>query len=113
MERYLVVVNDEEQYSLWPEGRPLPAGWRAEGFAGEREACLAHIETVWTDLRPAICAGPWRRASWPAVRRRTQARSAPPLARVGAVAAPFRRAAPAGRRPPRAPPAPQPPPPDE
>ncbi|GIH93328.1 MbtH family protein [Planobispora siamensis] len=49
---FLVVLNDEEQYSLWPAGRELPAGWRAEGFEGEREDCLAHIEQVWTDMRP-------------------------------------------------------------
>jgi MbtH protein len=48
-----VVVNDEEQYSLWPVGRELPAGWRDEGFAGTREECLAHVEEVWTDMRPA------------------------------------------------------------
>ncbi len=51
-ERYLVVVNDEEQYSIWPEGRDLPAGWRAEGTSGTREACLDHIEKIWTDMRP-------------------------------------------------------------
>ncbi|GII01420.1 MbtH family protein [Planobispora takensis] len=49
---FLVVLNEEEQYSLWPAGRELPAGWRAEGFEGEREDCLAHIEQVWTDMRP-------------------------------------------------------------
>jgi MbtH protein len=47
-----VVVNDEEQYSVWPADRPLPAGWRSTGFAGERAECLAHIDTVWTDMRP-------------------------------------------------------------
>ncbi|QNM96270.1 MbtH family protein [Chitinimonas koreensis] len=50
--RYLVVVNHEDQYSIWPAERPLPAGWTAEGFAGDKAACLAHIETVWTDMRP-------------------------------------------------------------
>lgn len=48
----IVVVNDEEQYSLWPVGRDLPPGWRAEGFRGTRAACLSHIESVWTDMRP-------------------------------------------------------------
>jgi MbtH protein len=48
----VVVVNDEEQYSIWAADRELPAGWRAEGFAGTREECLAHIEAVWTDMRP-------------------------------------------------------------
>lgn len=49
---YLVVRNHEEQYSIWPEGRELPAGWAASGFAGGQEACLAHIDEVWTDMRP-------------------------------------------------------------
>lgn len=48
----LVVVNDEEQYSIWPAERQLPAGWRPEGFSGTREECLAHIDEVWTDMRP-------------------------------------------------------------
>ncbi|WP_051801389.1 MbtH family protein [Streptomyces sp. NRRL F-525] len=50
--RHLVVVNHEEQYSVWPAPLPLPAGWRAAGFEGTRAEALAHIETVWTDLRP-------------------------------------------------------------
>jgi MbtH protein len=49
---YRVVVNDEEQYSVWLAGRELPAGWRAEGKEGTREECLAHIAEVWTDMRP-------------------------------------------------------------
>jgi MbtH protein len=51
--RYLVVVNDEEQYSIWLDGTPVPAGWREVGVAGGRAECLAHIERVWTDPRPA------------------------------------------------------------
>jgi MbtH protein len=49
---YRVVINDEEQYSIWLSDRDLPAGWRAEGFTGQREECLAHIGKVWTDMRP-------------------------------------------------------------
>ncbi|MFJ1843789.1 MULTISPECIES: MbtH family protein [unclassified Streptomyces] len=49
---YRVVLNDEEQYSIWWADRDLPAGWRAEGAEGTREDCLAHIDTVWTDMRP-------------------------------------------------------------
>ncbi|MFL6163462.1 MAG: MbtH family protein [Jatrophihabitantaceae bacterium] len=49
---YAVVVNDEEQYSIWPDDRELPAGWRREGTSGPRDECLAHIEQVWTDMRP-------------------------------------------------------------
>ncbi|WDZ82469.1 MbtH family protein [Micromonospora cathayae] len=50
--RFLVVRNDEEQYSIWSADRELPAGWQDTGFAGTREECLAHIDTVWTDMRP-------------------------------------------------------------
>lgn len=49
---YQVVVNDEEQYSVWPADRPLPAGWRTEGKAGLMRECVAHIDEVWTDMRP-------------------------------------------------------------
>lgn len=49
---FSVVVNDEEQYSIWPDGKSLPSGWRATGMSGTREACLAHIAEVWTDMRP-------------------------------------------------------------
>jgi MbtH protein len=49
---YAVVLNDEEQYSIWPVGRDLPAGWRQSGFTGQKEDCLAHIDEVWTDIRP-------------------------------------------------------------
>ncbi|WP_020524167.1 MbtH family protein [Catelliglobosispora koreensis] len=50
--RFTVVRNDEEQYSIWAAGRDLPAGWTAVGFEGTKDECLAHIETVWTDMRP-------------------------------------------------------------
>ncbi|MGM1058995.1 MbtH family protein [Saccharothrix sp. Mg75] len=50
--QYLVVVNDEEQYSIWPRERPLPAGWSAEGTRGPEEDCIEHIERVWVDMRP-------------------------------------------------------------
>ncbi|OKK03869.1 antibiotic synthesis protein MbtH [Streptomyces sp. CB03234] len=50
--RYQVVANDEEQYSVWPTDRDLPAGWHRAGPSGTREECLAHIDEVWTDLRP-------------------------------------------------------------
>jgi MbtH protein len=50
--RYKVVLNHEEQYSIWPEGRENPPGWFDEGFAGVKSACLAHIDEVWTDMRP-------------------------------------------------------------
>jgi MbtH protein len=50
--RYRVVVNDEEQYSIWPVGRENPNGWRDDGFQGTKAECLAHVEEVWTDMRP-------------------------------------------------------------
>jgi MbtH protein len=49
---YRVVVNDEEQYSVWPVGRDVPGGWRSVGVTGSREQCLAHIDRVWTDITP-------------------------------------------------------------
>jgi MbtH protein len=49
---YSVVVNDEEQYSIWWDGRAIPAGWRAVGKVGSKDECLAHIKEVWTDMRP-------------------------------------------------------------
>ncbi|MFF0477784.1 MbtH family protein [Streptomyces sp. NPDC004284] len=49
---YVVVLNDEEQYSIWPAGRDIPAGWTASGTSGTKDECLAHIAEVWTDMRP-------------------------------------------------------------
>jgi MbtH protein len=49
---YEVVRNHEEQYSIWPRARELPAGWIAVGTSGSKAECLAHIEEVWTDMRP-------------------------------------------------------------
>lgn len=51
-ERYAVVINHEEQHSIWPAEQEPPAGWRAEGFVGDRQECLDHITAVWTDMRP-------------------------------------------------------------
>ena len=50
--QYLVVINDEEQYSIWAADREIPAGWHATGVSGPRDECLAHIGEVWTDMRP-------------------------------------------------------------
>lgn len=59
---HAVVVNDEKQYSVWPVGAALPVGWHVDdvddvddvdGFTGTEEECLAYIEQVWTDMRPA------------------------------------------------------------
>lgn len=48
-----VVVNTEEQYSIWPVDRENPAGWRDAGKTGSKDECLAWIKQVWTDMRPA------------------------------------------------------------
>ncbi len=49
---YTVVINDEEQYSIWPEYREIPLGWRAAGKTGLKQECLEYIKEVWTDMRP-------------------------------------------------------------
>jgi len=49
---YKVVVNQEEQYSIWPVNREIPAGWSDTGKNGQKEECLAFIKEVWTDMRP-------------------------------------------------------------
>ncbi len=51
--QHVVVVNDEEQYSIWPADRDMPLGWRRDAFTGTEEECLAYIEETWTDMRPA------------------------------------------------------------
>ena len=50
--KYSVVVNDEEQYSIWLVDRELPLGWYDEGTHGTRRECLDHIDVVWVDMRP-------------------------------------------------------------
>lgn len=47
-----VVINHEEQYSIWPADRDNPLGWRDAGKIGSKEECLAYVEQVWTDMRP-------------------------------------------------------------
>jgi MbtH protein len=49
---YKVVVNHEEQYSIWPAQRDNALGWKDAGKSGAKAECLAHIEKVWTDMRP-------------------------------------------------------------
>lgn len=49
---FTVLVNDEEQYSLWPSANAVPAGWRLAGFSGDRQACMAFVDEAWTDMRP-------------------------------------------------------------
>lgn len=50
--QFLVLVNDEEQYSLWPADLPVPCGWRRTGCEGSRADCDEYVNRVWTDMRP-------------------------------------------------------------
>jgi MbtH protein len=49
---YKVVVNQEEQYSIWPAERENALGWRDAGKSGTKQECLDYIREVWTDMRP-------------------------------------------------------------
>ncbi|MEZ4864705.1 MAG: MbtH family NRPS accessory protein [Caldilineaceae bacterium] len=49
---YKVVVNHEEQYSIWPADREIPLGWNDVGQQGTKDECLTYIKDVWTDMRP-------------------------------------------------------------
>jgi MbtH protein len=49
---YEVVLNHEEQYSIWPAEKALPPGWNKAGKQGPKEECLSYIKEVWTDMRP-------------------------------------------------------------
>jgi MbtH protein len=49
---YKVVINHEEQYSIWPSHRENPLGWNDVGKSGPKDECLAYIKEVWTDMRP-------------------------------------------------------------
>ncbi|GAA1251750.1 MbtH family protein [Prauserella halophila] len=51
--RFYVLVNDEDQHSLWPSFVDVPAGWRVAFGEDSREACLRYVDARWTDLRPA------------------------------------------------------------
>jgi MbtH protein len=52
IDEWAVVLNDQDQFSVWRAATPPPAGWRLEGTTGTRADCLAHIDRVWTDMRP-------------------------------------------------------------
>ena len=49
---YKVVVNHEEQYSIWPADRSNPLGWTDAGKSGSKQECLDYVKEVWTDMRP-------------------------------------------------------------
>ena len=51
-ESWRVVINIEDQYSIWPASKEIPLGWREEGKRGPKDECLAHIKEVWVDMRP-------------------------------------------------------------
>ncbi|WP_148713632.1 MbtH family protein [Chitinolyticbacter meiyuanensis] len=52
-ETFIVLVNHEEQYSIWPHWKAVPGGWRAvEGIRGNKQQVLAFVEQAWTDMRP-------------------------------------------------------------
>ena len=51
--RFKVVMNDEEQYSIWPEQQNAPLGWKEVGTSGTKQECLEYIKENWTDMRPA------------------------------------------------------------
>jgi MbtH protein len=50
---YVVVINHEEQYSIWPSQKDIPRGWRSVGKEGRKAECLKYIDEVWTDMRPS------------------------------------------------------------
>lgn len=51
--RYVVLMNEEEQYSLWPSRKEVPAGWQVVSPEASEEECMAYVDRVWTDMRPA------------------------------------------------------------
>lgn len=55
-ETHQVLVNEEGQYCLWPADKPVPSGWTSV-FSGSHDACTAHVEDVWTDMRPKSVRG--------------------------------------------------------
>ena len=50
--KYIVVISDEEEYSIWFEYREIPYGWRSTEKTGTKQECLEYIKEVWTDMRP-------------------------------------------------------------
>lgn len=50
---FIALMNEEEQYSIWPAKKEIPAGWKAQGFTGSKAEVSAYIDQHWTDMRPA------------------------------------------------------------
>lgn len=61
--RFLVLVNDEGQHSLWPEFARIPAGWTRTFGPADRASCVDHINETWTDMRPRSLAAQLDQAS--------------------------------------------------
>jgi uncharacterized protein YbdZ (MbtH family) len=72
---YKVVVNHEEQYSIWPSYKEIPLGWKEVGKSGPKSECLDYIKEVWTDMRPLSL-----RRRMEAAERRDQQPARPPMA---------------------------------
>jgi MbtH protein len=49
---YVVVSNEEEQYSIWPADKEIPKGWKQVGDSRSKDECLNYIRSTWTDMRP-------------------------------------------------------------
>ncbi|MEV8480102.1 MbtH family protein [Streptomyces sp. NPDC051173] len=62
---YLVLVNSEEQYSLWPSSVNIPAGWTVEHGAAPKESCVEFIDATWTDMRPRSLRDAMARSATP------------------------------------------------
>src|SRR5262249_7762504 len=75
---YKVVVNHEEQYSIWPDYKEIPLGWKDVGKSGLKPECLTYIKEVWTDMRPLSL----RKKMEEAERRRAEEPPAPPKTKV-------------------------------
>lgn len=54
---YVVLVNNEGQHSLWPESKEVPNGWNRLAYTGSMNDCAAHVDEVWTDMRPVSIRG--------------------------------------------------------
>lgn len=50
--QYLVLVNNETQYSIWPASTAIPEGWNSVRPPDTRQSCLDYVENAWTDMRP-------------------------------------------------------------
>ncbi len=61
---YNVVINHEEQYSIWPVSREIPSGWKVVGNSGLKQDCLVYIGKVWTDMRPLSLRKKMKEEAW-------------------------------------------------